>query len=356
MNNRLKIEAIDFFCGAGGMSYGLSKAGIRVLAGIDNDPQCTETYTHNNKSAQFINYDINSIMPSELSDILGVKQNNDYLVMAGCSPCQYWSKIYTDKTKSRQTAFLLNGFQKFVDWFNPGFVVIENVPGIFAKKSHSLLLKFCNFLKSKDYIYADGVINSFLYGVPQNRKRYLLIATRLFDKIELPKGRKNKRLIVRNFIGAENGFPKIEAGHKDASDFIHTSSNLSPKNMCRISLTPPNGGDRSSWKDDPELQIKAYEGKDHIFKDVYGRMYWDRPAPTITTRFNSVSNGRFGHPEENRAISLREGATLQTFPKKYVFKGPNQAAIARQIGNAVPPKLAKQIGKTIVNYYFNKNR
>jgi DNA (cytosine-5)-methyltransferase 1 len=116
-------------------------------------------------------------------------------------------------------------------------------------------------------------------------------------------------------------------------------------------LTTPDGGTRYCWKDNPELQIDAYKNKDRIFRDVYGRMSWDKPAPTITTRFNSLSNGRFGHPEEHRAISLREGATLQTFPKEYIFKGSNQASIARQIGNAVPPELAKRIGTTLSEHF-----
>ena len=135
--------------------------------------------------------------------------------------------------------------------------------------------------------------------------------------------------------------------------FIHTTASLSKKNRMRIKKTHNDGGTRLSWKNDPELQIDAYRGKDNIFKDVYGRMFWDKPAPTITTRFNSFSNGRFGHPEEPRAISLREGATLQTFPKTYIFKSPNQASIARLIGNAVPPELAKRIGTTIIRSYNN---
>jgi len=118
-------------------------------------------------------------------------------------------------------------------------------------------------------------------------------------------------------------------------------------------LTPKNGGTRLSWKDVKELQIDAYRGDDTIFKDVYGRMLWDKPAPTITTRFNSFSNGRFGHPEENRAISLREGATLQTFPKTYIFTENNMAITARQIGNAVPPELARRIGLKLQENWKN---
>jgi DNA (cytosine-5)-methyltransferase 1 len=341
---RMPLKAIDFFCGAGGMSYGLARSGVKILAGIDCDPTCKATYEHNNKPARFLERDIAMLHPIELATELGVERNDDDLILVGCSPCQFWSKINTDKTKSQKSAFLLREFERFVDWFNPGFVVIENVPGLLTKKRQTILPQFKNFLESNGYAFAHAVINANRYGVPQKRKRYLLIATRLLEKIELPKGRKNPRLIVRNFLGVKNGFRRISAGHKDKTQFLHTTAKLSANNLRRMQTTPKNGGTRASWKDDPDLQIEAYEGKDEIFRDVYARMYWDKPAPTITTRFNSFSNGRFGHPTQNRAISLREGATLQTFPKSYVFKATNEFTIARQIGNAVPPALAKRLG------------
>ena len=244
-------------------------------------------------------------------------------------------------------------FERFVDWFKPGFIVIENVPGLLTKKIHNVLPDFHSFLESNNYAFDHDIINSNLYGVPQNRLRYLLVATRRSKTINLPRGHRNSRLVVRNFLGQENGFPKIEAGHQGTPHRMHTASFLSPKNLKRISITPPDGGTRASWKDDPDLQIEAYKGKDHIFRNVYGRMFWNQPAPTITTRFNSLSNGRFGHPEENRAISLREGATLQTFPKSYKFRAPTQAFIARQIGNAVPPALAERVGKHLIKLRDN---
>ncbi|MBD3340493.1 MAG: DNA (cytosine-5-)-methyltransferase, partial [Candidatus Lokiarchaeota archaeon] len=126
------------------------------------------------------------------------------------------------------------------------------------------------------------------------------------------------------------------------------SANLSDKNLKRIKSTKKNGGSRLDWSNNKDLQLKAYQNKDNSFMDVYGRMKWDEPAPTITTRFNSLSNGRFGHPEENRALSLREGATLQTFPKDYIFIGQNDTDIALQIGNAVPPLFAEILGKSIM--------
>lgn len=350
----MPLKAIDFFCGAGGMSYGLARSGIKILAGIDCDPTCRATFEHNNKPARFLERDIATLNPVDLAAELGVEQGDNDLILVGCSPCQFWSKINTDKTRSEKNAFLLREFERFVDWFNPGFVVIENVPGLLTKKEQTLLPQFKQFLESRRYVYAHDVINANMYGVPQNRKRYLLVATRLLERIELPKGRKNKRLVVRSFLGAKNGFRRISAGHQDKTQFLHTAARLSAENIRRMRTTPKNGGTRASWKDNPDLQIAAYEGRDEIFRDVYARMYWDRPAPTITTRFNSFSNGRFGHPEEDRAISIREGATLQTFPRKFVFHGTNLNTLARHIGNAVPPALAVRIGQHLKTIHYGK--
>lgn len=348
-----KLKAVDFFCGAGGMSYGLQQSGIKVLAGIDSDSDCRETYTSNITGAQFIEDDITKLSSLKLSSLLGLKRNDPNLVFAGCSPCQYWSKIRTDKKKSQKSAFLLKNFERFIRYFRPGFVTVENVPGLLTNKQKSILPKFIAFLNSLGYSYDDGIINANNFGVPQNRMRYLLIASRFVDNITLPPPQTDLTLVVRNFIGVPNGFTRITAGYKDTSEFQHTAASLAEQNLKRIQLTPKSGGERSSWKDHPELQLPAYQGRDDIFRDVYARMYWDRPAPTITTRFNSFSNGRFGHPDEDRAISVREGATLQTFPKTYIFKGRNMGSVARQIGNAVPPEMAKRIGEYILSVIDN---
>ncbi|MDY6894109.1 MAG: DNA cytosine methyltransferase [Thermotogota bacterium] len=348
-----RLKAIDFFCGAGGMTYGISQADIRVLAGIDIDPDCKETYQLNNLDSVFIERDIFEFSEEELSEITGIKRDDDSLLFIGCSPCQYWTRINTSKEKSAKSKDLLREFQRFVSWFKPGYIIIENVPGLLNTKNEKTLDNFLAFLKHEKYAYDHGLINANHYGVPQNRKRYLLISTRLSDNIRIPKGRSDKSLILRNYLGYGKGFPVVEAGHKDKTYFMHTVAALSEKNKLRIEKTPKDGGTRLSWKDDPELQIDAYRDKDHIFKDVYGRMFWDKPAPTITTRFNSLSNGRFGHPYENRAISLREGATLQTFPKTYIFRGTSEVSIARQIGNAVPPEMAKRIVQNIKEDWRN---
>ena len=350
---RSSLKAVDFFCGAGGMSYGLARSGIKVVAGIDCDESCRATYERNNQGARFLHEDVGVLSTKDLERKLRISRHDDRLIFAACSPCQFWSRVNTDKKKSRSSAFLLHEFERFVNWYRPGFVVVENVPGLLSKKRLSLLPRFKKFLRKRQYAFAHAIVNSNHYGVPQNRRRYLLIATRLAKAVQLPATTK-KRFVVRDFLGTKNGFPAIEAGHEDSTQFLHTAASLSGDNLKRILCTPVDGGTRQSWKDDPQLQIPAYKDKDENFRDVYARMFWDRAAPTITTRFNSISNGRFGHPEENRAISLREGATLQTFPKRYVFIGTNQGAIARQIGNAVPPRLACRIGLHLIKIFDGK--
>lgn len=344
-----QLRAIDFFCGAGGMSYGLSLAGIKVMAGIDLDEECKETYEVNNPGSKFILCDIRKLTVRKLEKLTEIRRNDNSLVFVCCSPCQYWTQINTNKTKSSDSKYLLKDFQRFVDYFMPGFIIIENVRGILINEKKSKLFGFLAFLKKQKYKVACDIINALHYGVPQRRKRFLLVASRIYEDIELPEGGGAYYRKVRDFIGVSNGFKSIEAGHIDESDFLHTTAKLCDKNLRRLKKTPHDGGTRLAWKDDPELQIPTYKGKDNTFRDTYGRMFWDKPAPTITTKFYSMSNGRFAHPEENRGISLREGATLQTFPKTYIFKGNGISSIARQIGNAVPPELAKRIGSLIMN-------
>jgi DNA (cytosine-5)-methyltransferase 1 len=340
-----RLTAVDFFCGAGGMSYGLRCAGVSVLGGIDHDADCRRTYEANIPGARYLMEDITQLSETELAGFFGLSCNDENLVFCGCSPCQFWSKVRTEHSKSRKTAFLLRHFERFISHFRPGFVVVENVPGLRTKKEHTILPQFLSFLADSGYAHDDGIVDAADYGVPQHRHRYLLLATRLQEEIKLPRGHANLSLTVRRFIG--KGLVSLVAGQRDAADPLHRAAVLSPKNIERVRATRANGGDRSSWRDNPNLQIPAYEGRDGIFRDVYARMFWDRPAPTITTRFNSLSNGRFGHPEQDRAITLREGAILQTFPRSFCFHGRSQASIARQIGNAVPPAMAMRIGRRL---------
>jgi DNA (cytosine-5)-methyltransferase 1 len=343
---KTNLKAVDFFCGAGGMSCGFSKEGVFILGGIDIEAQFRETYLANHEGAKFINRDIIRYQPNELQEELGLKKFDDNLIFIGCSPCQYWSKISTIRHRSSYSGNLIYDFQRFIKYFRPGFVVVENVPGIINKKNNHVFLEFLDFLLFHGYKYEHRIIRTDEYGVPQRRKRFVLIGSRINDEIIFPESEENQHLTVRRFIGEDNGFPKLEDGNKDEADFMNFTSKLSPHNKRRLQVTPNDGGTRMAWKDNPKLQIPAYEGKNDSFRSVYGRMYWDRPAPTITTRFIAISCGRFAHPEEDRGLSLKEGATLQTFPKDYKFKG-SMVSIAKQIGNAVPPELARRIAESI---------
>lgn len=351
VNKSNELKAIDFFCGGGGMSYGMKQAGINVLAGIDFEPNCQRTYEANVKGAKFILADVFELKEKDLEQRLNIKKGDDNLIMIGCSPCQFWSIINTDKNKSQKSKNLLIEFSRFVEYFKPGYVVVENVPGVLRKKNESGLEQFITWLEDKKngYKVHFDVHNVSEYGVAQNRKRFTLIANRVTGKEISPLKYKGEKKTVRDVIGEHNGFYKIQSGFKDNSSFMHTVPSLSEINLERLKHVAKDGGNRLGFANIQNLQLKCFKDKDDSFKDTFGRLWWDRPSPTITTKFSSVSNGRFVHPEENRALSLREGAVLQSFPKTYKFHGSSISSIARLIGNAVPPEYAKRIGKAIIN-------
>jgi DNA (cytosine-5)-methyltransferase 1 len=345
-NKHANIKAIDFFCSAGGVTCGFKQAGINVLGGIDIDENCKETYERNN-NAKFLCADISTLEKGKVAEFFNIKRYQNDLIFVGCSPCQYYSNIKTDKSKSQKTRLLLADFLEFVEYYMPGYIFVENVPGLDTKPG-SPLAQFKSFLSENGYIYDEDVVNAKYFGVPQNRRRYVLVATRLKKAIKLPLENRAKVNTVKNAIGDYFFFTPISAGTIDKSPFAHTSAHLAKVNLKRIKETPLDGGDRRSWS--KKLVLPCYKNhKGHY--DVYGRMYWDKPSPTITTRFNSLSNGRYGHPEQDRAISIREGATLQSFPLDYVFYSASQNIIAKMIGNAVPPELSKRIAEQIIDNY-----
>jgi DNA (cytosine-5)-methyltransferase 1 len=346
-----QLKAVDFFCGAGGVTCGFKNIGIKVIGGLDIDPKFKDTYEFNNKGSVFVNKDVSNLNPKELKKLLSIKKNEDDLIFVGCSPCQYYSNLKSDKTKSKANRLLLEDFKEFVLYYKPGFVLIENVPGL-QTKSGSPLHKFKSTLKKEGYTFDQKVLNAKYFGVPQKRKRFILIATRLFTKIELPRQTRNKRKIVTvaQAIGDYKKFPPVNHGFKDETDFQHSVAKLSDLNLQRVNKTPKNGGSRKVWEKNEKLQLDCYKNHDGHY-DVYGRLFWNKPSPTITTRFNYTSTGRYSHPEQNRALSLREGATLQSFPLDYKFHSTSQGAIAIMIGNAVPPKLAEAIGNSVLKQW-----
>lgn len=343
-----KLKAVDFFCSGGGMSYGMQKAGIKILAGIDYDKSCETTYKSNIKDAEFICEDVFKLKEDTLQKKLSLQKNDDNLILIGCSPCQFWSIINTDRQKSKKSSNLLKEFKRFVEFFKPGYVVVENVPGVLRRKEESGLDQFIEWLEKNKYKVHHKIHEVSEYGVPQHRTRFTLIANRITDNEIEPIKSKGRKKTVRDVIGVNNGFPQVSAGHRDNTNFMHTVAGLQEINLKRLSLTEKDGGTRMAYVDNEALVPNCHKNDKVNFKDSYGRMWWDKPAPTITTKFFSISNGRFAHPEEDRAISLREGAVLQSFPKTYKFKTKSIADTARMIGNAVPPKYAQAIGKAII--------
>jgi DNA (cytosine-5)-methyltransferase 1 len=341
---------VDFFCGAGGVSCGFNNIGIKVLGGIDIDPQFKKTYEQNN-GATFINEDVSNLPREKLSELLPIERNDSNLIFVGCSPCQYYSNLKSDKTKSEKGRLLLDDFKDFVLHYLPGFVFVENVPGL-ETKAGSPLHTFKKELHEQGYVFDQNVLNAKYFGVPQNRRRFVLVASRITESIALPMQicKKEQLVTVKEAIGNYEKFPQISAGTEDKSNFLHSASRLSGLNLERVRNTPQNGGSRKAWEKNEKLQLECYRDHDGHY-DVYGRMSWNKPAPTITTRFIYTSTGRYSHPEQDRGISLREGATLQSFPLDYIFYSTNKGAIATMIGNAVPPKLAEAIGQSLKEYW-----
>ena len=342
--------AFDFFCGAGGLTRGLLNAGIQVIAGFDRDEQCRSTYEYNNSGVKFIAEDIREITLNQLKHLACTKSFKDVL-FAGCAPCQPFSQQRKGNKRSRDATLLME-FGRLVVAARPGHVLIENVPGIARVPGFSTFRRFVRLLEQNGYNYVLDIVDAKYYGVPQSRRRLVLMATRdIVPSLPKPKYGFEERPFktVRQAI---SHFPAIGAGESHPLIANHVTASIMPINLERLRNTPPDGGSRTSWPEHLELEChkKNYEGH----TDVYGRMAWDAPAPTLTGRCHSISNGRYGHPIQDRAISLREAAALQTFPDGYFFFGSSKQ-IALHIGNAVPVRLAEELGKHICFLRNKKN-
>lgn len=337
------MKAVDFFCGAGGLSRGLLDAGIDVRLGVDVDHRCAETYEANLPPAKFFCSDVKNVSRSDIVDRIGKYSSND-LLFAACAPCQAFSPQRRSKTR-RADATILVSFACIIESFEPRFVLIENVPGITKVNGFSAYRRFVRRLRTNGYQIAEQVLDAKYFGVPQTRRRFVLVAARGVTP-KLPESDKSKNGELATVRDAIAHYPPISAGAVHPRVPNHQSASLSPLNLERILNTPPNGGDRRDWPSKLTLECHKRSGVGHT--DVYGRMYWDAPAPTLTGRCVSLSNGRYGHPEQNRAISLREAASLQTFRDDFVFYGTFQH-MAQQIGNAVPVNLAQRLGNELLN-------
>lgn len=334
--------AVDLFCGAGGLTYGLRAAGIRVKAGIDMDAYCHYPFEKNNKST-FLHRDVATISGDEVGSLFPPE---DIKILVGCAPCQDFSKYSQAKRANGSNRWeLLGEFGRLVREVKPEIISMENVPEI---QHHSVYEEFCILLTQMGYHFSASNVKCAAYGIPQTRERTVLLASK-FGPINLipPVFNNSKQYpTVKETI---QKMEKLQVGEASSVDSLHQCSKLNDLNLQRIRKSRPGG----TWREWPEkLRLNCHRKKSgESYAAVYGRMEWDKPAPTLTTQFFGYGNGRFGHPEQDRAISLREGAMLQSFPKDYCFVQPDGkvtiSSVGRMIGNAVPPRLGMAVGESI---------
>ncbi|WP_417554610.1 DNA cytosine methyltransferase [Microbispora sp. NBC_01189] len=335
-----RISAVDLFCGAGGLTHGLVRSGITVRAGIDVDPACRYPYEANN-SAEFIEKDVNELSAADLRPHF---PDGDISLLAGCAPCQPFS-TYSRAGRSKKRGLdwqLVNSFGGLIRDLQPTLVTMENVPQL---ADHPVFQEFLSTLAG--YAVTWSIVECSKLGIPQTRRRLVLLASKLgHEGLAMPEALGSRRT-VRQTIAK---LPPLEAGQQYAADPLHIASSLSETNLRRIRASKPGG----TWRDwDPELLAECHrKATGTTYPSVYGRMEWDAPAPTMTTQCFGYGNGRFGHPEQDRAISLREAAMIQTFPRRYKFVKNGDPVrfntLGRLIGNAVPVRLGEVIGKTLI--------
>ena len=339
---------VDLFCGAGGLTRGLLDAGISVAAGYDVDEACRFPYERNNAPARFQKVSVAELTSAALAAQYPAGHRR---ILVGCAPCQTFSK-YTQGLENDDDPkwTLLDQFARLVREVKPDVVSMENVPEL---QRHPIFGRFLTMLSDAGFHFTPDREKQIVYcpdyGIPQVRRRLVLVASRLGPIELIPPTHTVAPLKVADAI---RQLPALAAGETDPDDPLHRCSRLSPKNRKRIEHSVPGG----TWRDWPRhLVARCHQKKTgKTYPGVYGRMRWEEPSPTITTQFFGFGNGRFGHPEQHRALSLREGAILQSFPADYQFveQGGDYCfkTIGRLIGNAVPVRLGEVVGQTIRNH------
>ena len=348
---------IDSFSGAGGLGLGLQKAGFSLSLSFDSDSKCVETQRLNPKYFQHkvVLSDVRQMLDGDLKKIAHLKRGELFL-LAGGPPCQGFSIQRIGNDEDRRNSLILD-FTSLIIEVYPQYFLIENVTGISGKRGGELLQQVTDKLSETGYYVQKTVLDAQDYDVPQRRKRIFIVGERkdlgtpqfCFPAPITPEG---KRVTVRQAIGNLPATPSNGSEHPDIVH--HKADRLSSLNKRRL-LALKQGQGRDSLPE--ELLANCHKVSSSVIghRNVYGRMSWDKVAPTITARFDSFTRGLFGHPEQTRTISLREGALLQSFPRDFSFAG-TKVEIARQIGNAVPPKVAESIGAQIIKCHLKKTK
>ena len=357
----MKFKAIDLFCGAGGLSTGLKKSGFRLCLGVDIDEKALKTYKCNLKRTKVLKEDIKKVTGEKITELTGIKRRDNFL-LAGCPPCQGFSSLGKRDANDEKNE-LVYEYIRIIKELEPSFILMENVPGMSTGVGKKI---FKNVVKEleENYHVEYATLNAADFGVPQIRKRLVLHGIRndVYDNLGLDKEKqkilpkpthsKEKKKGYRKWVTVRKAIfdlPILGAGESYDDNIIknHKARSLSETNIERLQEIRLHGGNREMISE--ELQLECHKKENVSYTDTYGIIDPDKPAPTITSGCTIISKGRYCHPTQNRGLSIREAARLQSFDDKFEFQG-NMGEMSLQIGNAVPPKLAQASGKVIINY------
>ena len=357
----MKFKAIDLFCGAGGLSTGLKKSGFRLCLGVDIDEKALKTYKCNLKRTKVLKEDIKKVTGERITKLTGINRRDNFL-LAGCPPCQGFSSLGKRDANDEKNE-LVYEYIRIINELEPSFILMENVPGMSTGVGKEI---FKNVVKEleENYHVEYATLNAADFGVPQIRKRLVLHGIRndVYDNLGLDKEKqkilpkpthsKEKKKGYRKWVTVRKAIfdlPILGAGESYDDGIIknHKARSLSETNIERLQEIRLHGGNREMISE--ELQLECHKKENVSYTDTYGIIDPDKPAPTITSGCTIISKGRYCHPTQNRGLSIREAARLQSFDDKFEFQG-NMGEMSLQIGNAVPPKLAQASGKVIINY------
>jgi DNA (cytosine-5)-methyltransferase 1 len=354
----MDVSTVDLFCGVGGLTCGLEAAGVPVTAGVDLDVQCRYRYEANNDATFRGGVNLRELArrdPERIAQLFD--RRAETTVLAGCPPCQPFSTLTGSGGEDHEDWRMLYSFERLIEYVDPDIVAMENVLEV---TNHDPYAEFVESLRDLGYHLNDSENRTVYcpeYGVPQKRKRTVLLAAR-DGPIALPDPPYTEEADYPTARETIEGLPPIEAGETHPNDPLHQARSLSETNLERIRLSEP-GETWEDWieKGREDLVLECHKkASGSSYTAPYGRVRPDEPAPTITTQFYNYGSGRFGHydADQNRALSLREGALLQTFPRDYDFLGgPADVGVNKLgewIGNAVPPKLGEYVGRAIVEH------
>lgn len=357
-------KVIDLFCGAGGLSAGLQRAGFTIKTGVDIDKQALHTYKINFRRAVTLQKDIADVTGDELRKLAHIQKDDHEFLLVGCPPCQGFSSLGKrdpDDIKNQ----LVFQYVRIIRELQPNFILMENVPGM-AKNVGKKIFSDIVAQLEEDYHIDKAILNAADFGVPQTRKRLVLHGVRrpVYEVLKTitgsseikflpqkthyqePEKRKKAWVTVGETI---SGLPPIEAGESIDNDEVynHVARKLSGTNIARLAAIRANGGNRQGIS--AKYELLCHKGENVSYSDTYGILDATKPAPTITAGCTVISKGRYGHPTQNRGLSVREAARLQSFPDTFRFTG-SLTSMSTQVGNAVPPRLAEASGKVIYKY------